>query len=62
MTINRFTLENILIWFSPWIILGMVLGIYSLFVVSYAPLYAFSLGLAFITLDRYSEVKHRKYE
>lgn len=58
MSINKSTLENLLLWFLPWILLGIYLGIKTLFVVPYAPLYAFSLGLIFITYDRYIEVLH----
>lgn len=60
MIIDKYTIENLLFWFLPWILLGICIGIWALFMIPYSPLYAFALGLSFITMDRYEEVKTRK--
>lgn len=47
---------NLFIWGAPWLILGVIFGLITLFIVPAAPLWAFSIGLSFITIDRLVEV------
>lgn len=54
------TITNLCVMALPWAIIGVIIGLISIFTCPVLMAETFCFGLMFITIDRYFEIKDEK--
>lgn len=54
------TITNLCVMALPWAIIGVIIGLVSIFACPVLMAETFCFGLVFITIDRYFEIKDEK--